>query len=183
MATKDAKNTKRLKTFDRLAFLTTIVVLALVVFTRGEQKPDFGIDFSFLPAVYSSFNAITAVVLLFALLAIKQKKIVLHQRLIYIAFATSLVFLLMYVVYHFTTPETKYCIDIPWKRTIYFFLLITHIILAGLILPFILLTFNRAYLGFIDRHRKMAKWVFPFWFYVAVTGPIIYLMLYPCYNH
>ncbi len=173
---------QRLKRFDLFAYLSSALVLALVVLTRGDVKPDFGIDFSFLPAVYSSFNAVTAVVLILALVAIKKKKVQLHQRLIYTAIGTSIIFLLLYVVYHYTTPETKYCGE-GSIRYFYFFLLISHIILAGVILPFILLTFNRAFLGMIDRHRKMAKWVFPLWLYVALTGPLIYVMLYPCYNH
>jgi len=93
---------------------------------------------------------------------------------------TSALFLICYVVYHFTTPETPYCGE-GNIRYLYFFLLITHILLAGGILPFILLTFNRGWLGIVDRHRKMARWVFPLWLYVAISGPVIYLMLKPCY--
>jgi putative membrane protein len=93
---------------------------------------------------------------------------------------TSALFLLSYVLYHFTTPETRFGGE-GVIRYIYFFILITHIILAALTLPFILLTFNRAYTDQFDRHRKMARWVFPLWLYVAVTGPICYLMLKPYY--
>lgn len=173
---------KMLKKMDWIAYGMTLVVLCLVIFTRGETKPDFGIDFGFLPTVYSSFNAVTALLLVWAYVAIRKKNIKTHRNLIYAAIATSIIFLVLYVVYHYTTPETKFCKE-GWVRPIYFFILITHIILAGAILPFILLTFNRAFLGLIDKHRRMARWVFPFWLYVAITGPIIFFMLYPCYNH
>lgn len=162
------------------AVIVSIVVIALVILMRGENKPDFGIDFSFLPPVYSAMNALCAVALACALYFVKQKNIIAHQRSIYVALGLSVLFLLCYVLYHFTTPETSYCHE-GNIRYVYFFLLITHIILAGAILPFILFTFIRAYTGQIDRHRKMARWVFPLWFYVAVTGPVIYFMLKDCY--
>lgn len=172
---------QKLKLFDRFAYAISVVVIFLVIFMRQEDKPDFGIDFSFLPPLYSALNALTALLLLVALYQIKKKNIQLHKRFMMAAMLTSVLFLLGYVLYHFTTPETKYCGE-GGVRYFYFFLLITHIILAGLILPFILLTFNRGFLMLTEKHRKLAKWVFPLWFYVAITGPVIYIMLAPCYN-
>ena len=93
----------------------------------------------------------------------------------------SFFFLLSYVVYHFTTPETRYCKQ-GMIRTIYFFILISHIILAGLSLPFILLTFSRGISFMTEKHKKMARWVYPVWLYVMITGPVVYLMLRPCYG-
>jgi len=147
---------------------------------RPEFKIATDIDFSFLPPFHASVNAMTAIVLMAALYFIKQKNIVAHQRAIYTALGLSALFLLSYVVYHFTTEETRYCFD-GGIRKIYFFLLITHVVLAGGILPFILLTFVRGYTGQYERHKKMARWVYPLWLYVAFTGPICYLMLRPCY--
>jgi len=118
----------------------------------------------------------------YVLMMVKKGKIKAHKNLMLSAIGSSILFLLMYVVYHFTTPETKYC-GVGTIRYFYFFLLITHIILAGVILPFILLTFNRGFLNVLDKHRKMAKWVYPLWLYVALTGPVIYYMLSPCYQH
>jgi putative membrane protein len=92
----------------------------------------------------------------------------------------SALFLISYVLYHFTTPETRYGGQ-GTMRAIYFFFLITHVVLAAVTLPFILLTFTRAYTNQFERHKKMARWVFPLWLYVAVTGPICYLMLRPYY--
>lgn len=175
------ENIKLAKRLNILAGVVTIVVLLLVgMMRRPEFKINTDIDFSFLPPFHASLNALVAVVLLFALYFIKNKNIAAHKNSIYTAMALSAMFLLSYVVYHFTTEETKYCFE-GTSRSIYFFFLITHVVLAGVMLPFILLTFIRAYTGQIEKHKKMAKWVWPFWFYVAVTGPICYLMLRPCY--
>jgi len=161
------------------ATIVSIVVVLLVVLMR-KIKLDIGIDFDFLPPFYSGLNALVAVVLILALTAIKKKNVAAHRRYMTIALGLSLLFLLCYVVYHFTTPETNYCKE-GSIRYVYFFLLITHVILAALLLPFILFTYIRAYTGQIMLHRKMARWVFPLWLYVAVTGPVIYFMLRPCY--
>jgi putative membrane protein len=174
---KQAQST--LKKLDILAVIVSVVVLALVVLMR-RVKIDTGIDFSFLPPFHASLNALTALVLLLAYYFIRKKEIIKHRNTIYIAIGLSVLFLLSYVVYHFTTEETRYCME-GGIRYVYFFILITHVILAGLILPFILFTFNRAITNQIERHRKLAKWVFPLWLYVAITGPVCYLMLMPCY--
>ena len=99
-----------------------------------------------------------------------------------VAMTCSFIFLTMYIVYHTTTPETKYCGE-GNIRYVYFFLLISHVILAAVIFPFILFTFIRGYTFQVEKHKKMAKWVFPFWLYVAVTGPVLYIMLNPCFGN
>ncbi len=167
------------KRLNGWAILISVVVLVLVGLMR-RVKIDLGIDFSFLPAIHATLNAATAIILLFAYYFIRNKNVLAHRRSIYAAMACSAVFLVSYVLYHFTTPETKFG-GVGAVRYVYFFFLITHVVLAGLILPFILLTFNRAYTGQYTRHRKWARWVFPIWLYVAVTGPICYLMLQPYY--
>ena len=176
------------------AWFVSAIVLALVVAMR-EISLDFGIDFSFLPPLYSTLNALTAVVLIIALMHIKKKNIQSHQQMMNVAVVLSALFLLCYVLYHITTPETKFgdvnadgVVDpeelavVGSARTIYLILLISHIVLAAVILPFILFTYIRAFTNQIVRHKKMARWVFPLWLYVAVTGPILYLMLRPYYG-
>ncbi len=177
MSTKP--NLELAKKLNVAAIIISVVVLFIVGFMR-QVKLDSGIDFTFLPPVYSSLNALCAVFLGLALYQIKQKNINLHRLFINIAFGLSMLFLVCYVLYHFTTPETLYCKE-GNIRYVYFFLLITHIILAAVILPFILFTYIRGYTWQIEKHRKMAKIVFPLWFYVAITGPIIYFMLKDCY--
>ena len=167
------------KKLNKGATIVSVIVVLMVVMMR-KIKLDIGIDFTFLPPFYSTLNALVAFVLILALSAIKKKNIAAHRRYMTIALGLSALFLLCYVLYHITTPETKYC-GVGNIRYLYFFLLITHIILAALLLPFILFTYIRAYTGQIMLHRKMARWVFPLWLYVAVTGPVIYIMLRPCY--
>ncbi|MCB0558588.1 MAG: DUF420 domain-containing protein [Lewinellaceae bacterium] len=188
-------NLQLAKKLNLAAWIVTGAVLALVGLMRQVKIsiPE-GWDLGFLAPFHATINALTAVVLLVALYFIKQKNIKAHQRSIYVALGLSVLFLLSYVAYHFTTPETLYgdlnhdgnlsaeeLAAVAGSRTWYLVLLLSHIVLAALILPFILFTFIRAYTGQVERHRKMAKWVFPIWLYVAITGPIAYYMLMPYY--
>ncbi len=167
------------KRLNTIAYIVSFVVLLLVGMMR-RVKIDLGVDFSFLPPVHASLNALCAVILLFAFYYIKNGQVEKHRRAIYGAMLCSALFLVSYVLYHFTTPETRYGGQ-GILRAVYFILLITHVVLAAVILPFILLTFTRAYTMQYERHKKMARWVFPLWLYVAVSGPICYLMLRPYY--
>jgi putative membrane protein len=169
------------KKLNTAAWIVSAVVLLLVGLMR-RVKIDLGVDFSFLPPLHASLNALTAVILLAALYFIKNKNVEAHRKAIYAAMATSALFLVSYVLYHFTAPETRFG-GTGTIRTVYFILLITHVVLAALILPFIFFTFNRAYTAQYERHKKMARWVYPLWLYVAVTGPVCYLMLKPYYAH
>lgn len=183
MATKNTMvfddNVRLEKRLNKIAYVVSAAVLILVVLMR-RVKVDLGMDFSFLPPIHASLNALSAVILVFAYYFIRKKNIEAHRRSIYAAMVCSALFLLSYVLYHFTTPETRFGGE-GVVRYIYFFILITHVVLAAVILPFILLTFNRAYTAQFERHKKMARWVFPLWLYVAITGPICYLMLKPYY--
>ncbi|MEZ4940304.1 MAG: DUF420 domain-containing protein [Saprospiraceae bacterium] len=167
------------KRLNIVAYVLSGVVLLLVGLMR-RVKIDLGVDFSFLPPLHASLNALAAVILVFAYYFIRKKQVEAHRRAIYAAMICSALFLVSYVLYHFTTPETRFG-GTGTIRTVYFFFLITHVVLAALILPFVLLTFNRAYTAQFDRHKRMARWVFPLWLYVAITGPICYLMLRPYY--
>ena len=168
------------KKLNIAAWIISGVVLILVGLMR-RVKLDVGVDFSFLPPLHASFNVGVAIALLFALYFVKQKNIKAHRNSIFIAMIFSFLFLLSYVAYHFTTEETKFCME-GTKRTVYFIFLLSHIILAGVSLPFILFTFIRGYTYQVERHKKLARWVWPIWFYVAISGPICYLMLRPCYS-
>lgn len=167
------------KKLNRIAYVVSVAVLLLVGMMRRVKIPT-DIDFGFLPPIHASLNGLAAVLLIFALYFIKNKQIENHKKSIYAAMVCSALFLLSYVLYHFTTQETRYGGE-GIMRSIYFFFLITHVVLAAVILPFILLTFTRAYTNQFERHKKMARWVFPIWLYVAITGPICYLMLKPYY--
>lgn len=189
------RNIQLAKQMNTAAWVVTGAVLLLVGLMRRVKIPiPEGWDFSFLPPFHATLNALTAVVLLAAFYFIKQKNIQAHRRSIYVALGLSVLFLLSYVAYHFTTPETIFgdanhdgslspeeLAAAGSARTWYLVLLLSHIVLAALILPFILFTFIRAYTGQVERHRRMARWVFPIWLYVAITGPIAYYMLMPYY--
>lgn len=168
------------KVLNRWSIVLSVVVLATVGLMR-RVKFDVGIDFSFLPSVSAVLNTFVSICLIMALYYIKRKDVTKHKNFIFAALSFSALFLVSYVIYHFTTPETLYCKE-GTIRYVYYFLLITHIVLAGISLPFILFTFVRGFTFQVEKHKKMARWVFPIWLYVAVTGPVCYLMLSPCYG-
>mgnify|MGYP001552065613 FL=1 len=184
------------KQLNRWAWIISGIVLALVIVMRRVKIPlPEGINFSFLPSFHAVVNGATALILLAAFIAIKNKRVDLHRKLIFTALGLSLLFLLSYVAYHFTTPETIYgdfngngILEdeerqaVGNDRLFYLILLLSHIFLAAISLPFILLTFIKAYTQQFEAHKKMARWVFPIWFYVAATGPICYLLLLPYYT-
>ena len=163
-------------------WIVSAVVLALVA---GMQKiriplPE-GVSLGFLPPFHAAVNASGAIVLIAALIAIKAGRVKLHRAFMVGAMGLSVLFLLSYVGYHITSDPTRYGGE-GTMRTVYFVLLITHIISAAVSFPFILFTFIAGFTNQFDRHRKLARWVFPLWLYVAVTGPVCYLMLRPYYS-
>jgi putative membrane protein len=135
---------------------------------------------SFLPPIYATINGITAVVLVVGVLAIKNGKRQLHKQLMTTAIALSVAFLVMYVAYHMTTDSTKFGGE-GIIRPIYFFILISHILLSIAVIPLVLITYVRALAEKFDKHKKIAKITFPIWLYVAVTGVVVYLMISPYY--
>lgn len=169
------------KRLGKVAWVLTVVVLGLVGLMR-RVKIDLpeGMSLGFLPPVHAVLNTTVAVLLVVALLAIKKRRVRLHRRAVGAAMVCSILFLLCYVAYHFTTPATKFG-GTGTIRTVYFVLLISHIILAAVSFPCILLTWIWGFTNQFARHRKWTRFVFPVWLYVAVTGPICYLMLRPYY--
>lgn len=177
--TKNEPDIRLARRLSVIAWVISVIVLLLVGIMR-RVKLEVDIDFSILPAVNATINTCTAVVLIMAYYFIRRKQIERHRRMMYLALTLSFVFLLCYVLYHFTTPETLFCRE-GWIRTLYFIILISHVVLAAVIFPFVLFTFIRGFTGQFARHRKMARWVYPVWLYVAISGPVVYLLLSPCY--
>ena len=134
----------------------------------------------FLPPIYATINAITALLLVLALVAIKAKKIQLHQRLMQSCIVLSLVFLVMYIAYHMTTDPTPFGGE-GYMKTLYFFILISHIILSIALIPLVLISYVRAFQKEFPAHKKISKITFPIWLYVASTGVIVYIMIAPYY--
>ncbi len=166
-----------------IILLSVIIPLAVAALFVVKLK-DFGIEtapLTFLPQIYASINGLTAILLIVAVLAIKRGKIQLHQTLMKLAIACSLAFLVMYIAYHMTTPSTKFG-GSETVKYIYFFVLLSHILLSIAIIPLVLITYVRALAKRFDRHKKIAKITFPLWLYVAITGVVVYLMISPYYN-
>ena len=168
------KNIRKLITI--ISIVLPIAVAALFVI-----KID-GIDLSFLPKIYAGINALTAVLLILALVFVKQGKLKLHENVIKICMVLSILFLLCYVAYHMTSDSTKYGNPDATARLTYFLLLITHIILSVAVIPMVLFSYLHAWEGNFEKHKKLTKITWPIWFYVAVSGVIVYLMISPYYG-
>lgn len=158
----------------RRAILAVSIIIPLVVIILFKVSIP-GVDLSFLPKIYATINGITALVLIAALVAIKLKNINVHRALIRCALLLSILFLACYVAYHMTSESVKYTGD---SRGIYFTLLISHIFLSVAVVPLVLFTYLFAWQGDFIRHKKWTRFTWPIWFYVAVSGVIVYLMLY-----
>jgi len=157
------------------------VAIPVVVAILFGVRVDYDLPV-FLPPIYATINAITALLLALALVAIKAKKIQIHQRLMQSCIVLSLVFLVMYIAYHMTTDPTPFGGEGSLK-TLYFFILISHIILSIALIPLVLISYVRAFQKEFPAHRKISKITFPIWLYVASTGVIVYLMIAPYYVH
>ena len=163
-----------------IAVLSIVIpIVAAVLFSVKIPNVE---PLTFLPPIYASVNALTAVILIVAFIAVKNKKIVLHEKLMTTAIFCSLLFLIMYVAYHMTSDSTVFGGEGIIKY-VYYFILITHIILSIIIIPFVLITYLRALSDDIDRHRKIARITFPLWLYVTITGVIVYVMISPYYAY
>ncbi|WP_299255973.1 DUF420 domain-containing protein [uncultured Aquimarina sp.] len=159
-----------------------IPLAVAVLFGVNLRKLGFDVEpLTFLPPIYASINGLTAVILLAAFWAIKNKKIKLHENLMKSAITCSVLFLVMYVAYHMTSDSTKFGGE-GTVRYIYYFILITHIILSIVVIPFVLVTYVRALSKRFDKHRKIAKITFPIWLYVAISGVVVYVMISPYYS-
>ena len=165
-----------------ITILSIAIPLVVAILFKVKLR-DLGFDvkpLSFLPPIYATINGITAIVLVWAVISIKNGKRKLHENLMKTAIALSVAFLGMYVAYHMTSDATKYGGD-GILKLVYFFILITHITLSIATIPLVLVTYVRALAEKYDKHKKIAKITFPIWLYVAVTGVIVYLMISPYY--
>ncbi len=160
----------------------SIIVIGLVGLLSGMPGVEGfdAFDLTILPKMNAIFNSFTFLFLLGALLAILKKNITLHRRFIYAAFVTTFFFLITYVAHHFLAPSTPYG-GSGIMAAIYYFVLITHIVLAAVIVPLALTAVTRAWNMEIERHRKIARWTMPLWLYVSATGVLVYLLISPYY--
>lgn len=157
----------------------SVVIPIVVAILFTIRIPDVA-PLSFLPPIYATINGITALLLIVAYFAIKRKNIVLHEQLMKTAIGLSLIFLVMYVAYHMTSDPTPYGGE-GFVKYVYYFILISHILLSIGIIPMVLITYVRALSNLFFEHKKIARYTFPIWLYIAITGVIVYLMIAPYY--
>ena len=168
---------KNLNRWINVVAIVIPVVVALLFRVRLEGVERLG----FLPPIYAAINGLTAVLLVAAVMAIKNGNKSLHQKLMSVCLGLSLLFLVLYVAYHMTSDSTSYGGEGVIKY-VYLFILASHILLSIIVIPLVLKTYLKGYLGQDAKHRKLAKITFPIWLYVAVTGVVVYLMISPYYN-
>lgn len=171
------------KKYNKWIVVLSIAIPLIVAALFGVNLRKLGFEVEplrFLPPIYATINGITALVLISAFLAIKNRNVKLHERLMKTAITLSVAFLAMYVAYHMTSDSTSYGGE-GFLRYVYFFILISHILLSIIIIPFVLITYVRAITGNFERHKKIARITFPMWLYVAISGVIVYLMISPYY--
>jgi putative membrane protein len=172
------------KKFNVYIIVLSIAIPLVVAALFTVKLKDFGFEvepLSFLPPIYATINGLTAIILVVAVNAIRKGNRKLHKRLMTTAIGLSIMFLMMYVAYHMTADSTKFGSSSQGLRYLYFFILISHILLSIVVIPLVMITYVRALAERFDRHRKIARIAYPIWLYVAVTGVIVYIMISPYY--
>ena len=167
------------KKYNRLVWILSIVISIAVAALFGIRIP--GVErLGFLPPIYAGINALTALALVIAVIQIKKGNRKNHENLMKFAILLSTLFLVLYVVYHMTSDSTKFGGE-GMIKYVYYFVLITHILLSILVIPFVLFTYLRGISGQFEQHKRLARYTFPLWLYVAVTGVVVYFMISPYY--
>ncbi|MGB3947389.1 MAG: DUF420 domain-containing protein [Bacteroidia bacterium] len=179
------------KVFNLVMVISVVVFVAVIILNKKilpvpEVIPSFVYK---LPLLNAMINGTCSLLLLLSLYMVKQRNIEVHKKLNIITFVLSSVFLLSYITYHWLAEETSFPAGHPMRVT-YLVILISHIILAAIVLPLVLLSFYYGLKGvesegavYIQKHRKLVRFSFPIWLYVTVTGVIVYLMISPFYAH
>lgn len=174
---------KKNDTKARILIITVslIIFIAIVVLSRTKLNVNLGFDEHIFAKVNAVINSTVSVLLIAGLITVKNKRYLLHKRIMLSAMLLSCLFLISYICHHLFAGETKFGGQ-GTIRYIYYFILGTHIVLAGIILPFILFTAYRALTGEWVRHKRLAKITWPIWLYVAITGVLVYFMISPYYS-
>jgi putative membrane protein len=161
--------------------LSIAVPLIVVVLMNIETRTNLlGLDVGTYPFFHAVINGLTAILLAIGFVLIKNNKMNLHRNVMMSAFLLSVVFLVSYVISKISHEPVPYGGE-GFMRYLYFFILISHIVLSGIIVPLVLFTMYRALTGQYDKHKKIAKWTFPIWMYVSITGVLVYIFMQPYY--
>lgn len=175
---------KKVLNFIYIVSAIVPLAVALMMFMPGEWKVSLGLiennAVSTLPLVHAVLNGMTFVFLILAVFAIKSKKVIIHRTFMLLALLLSSIFLISYIVYHTTHPSAKFLGE-GVIRSVYFFILISHIILSVPVIPLALLSIFRGWTNNIEKHKKITKFSFPIWLYVSLTGVLVYLFMQPYY--
>lgn len=168
-------------TVNLIITLSVAVPLIVVLLMNLETRTNIlGLDVGTYPFFHAIINGLTAVLLLVGYSLIKNNKMNLHRNVMMSAFVLSVVFLVSYVISKISHEPVPFGGE-GLMRYIYFFILISHIVLSGIIVPLVLFTMYRALTGQYEKHKKIAKWTFPIWLYVSITGVLVYIFMYPYY--
>ena len=165
---------------NKLITIASVVIPLVVAILLSPKVKIEGYDLRFLPSIYASINGLTAILLIISYLNIKKGKRHIHERIMLACMFLSLIFLVLYIAYHITTPHTEFGGE-GIVKGLYFFILISHIVLSVAVVPLVLTAFAKAREGDFIKHKKWAKFAFPLWLYVAITGVVVYLMISPYY--
>jgi putative membrane protein len=173
------KNDRRARTL--ILLVSSIVFIAVVVLGRVKLDVDLGFDAHVFAKANATINSAVALLLIAGLATAKRRQYAIHKKIMLTAMILSSLFLVSYILHHLLAGETRFG-GTGAIRYVYYSILVTHIILAAIILPFILFTAYRALIGENAAHRKLARVTWPIWFYVAITGPVVYLLISPYYT-
>lgn|SRR5690625_2426948 len=172
------------RNYNRYIWGLTIVAIIIILGTnyipRSTSNTLLGIDLTVLPLFNAIINGITFIVLVAALVMIKRKNITAHRRFIYVAFTLTFIFLVSYLIYHSMVASTAFG-GVGFIKTFYYFILITHIVLAAGLIPLALISLARGLNMEVEKHRKIARWAMPIWLYVSLTGVLVYILVSPYY--
>jgi len=163
-----------------IALSVAVPVIVLVLMLLPERYNIFGADAITFPLFHGILNFLTAVLLIIGFYFMKAEKYILHRNTMIAAFGLSVIFLLSYVLSKISNEPVPYGGE-GILRYVYFFILVTHIVLSGIIVPLVLFTMYRGLSGQYDKHAKIARWTFPIWLYVAITGVLVFLFMMPYY--
>ena len=171
------------KTTNTIITIVSVAIpLVVAILLYAPLTVDLGSEYVyFLPHLNAVINSATSVLLIAGLLFIKSKNISLHKASMNSAFVLGAIFLVSYVLYHASTDSTSFGGE-GWIRPVYYFLLLSHILLAAVVVPFVLFSITYAWQGKFEKHKKVVKWAYPIWLYVSITGVIVYFMIRPYYQ-
>ena len=168
-------------TVNLIIVLSVVVPLVVVFLMNLDTRTNIlGLEVGSFPFFHAVINGLTAILLFVGYLLIKSKKMILHRNVMISAFVLSVVFLVSYVISKISHEPVPFGGE-GFMRYLYFFILITHIVLSGIIIPLVLFTMYRGLTGQYQKHKKIARWTFPIWMYVAITGVLVYVFMYPYY--